>query len=99
MTGGRGDLASIIAETRRGLLVTRLLGRGADPTTGDLSRGAAGFLIEDGEIGHPVEGVTIAGNARDMLRAIDRVGADVDERSALRVPTIRFASLSVGGTT
>jgi PmbA protein len=99
MSGGRGDLASIIAETKRGLLVTRLLGRGADPTTGDLSRGAAGFVIEDGEIGHPVEGVTIAGNARDMLRAIDRVGADIDERSALRVPTIRFASLSVGGTT
>jgi PmbA protein len=98
LSGGRGDLASIIAETRRGLLVTRLLGRGADPTTGELSRGAAGFLIEDGAIAHPVEGVTIAGNARELLRAIDRVGADVDERSALRMPTIRFAAVAVGGT-
>ena len=98
MSGGQGDLSSIVGETGRGLLVTRLLGRGADPTTGEVSRGAAGYLIEDGVIGAPVEGVTIAGNARDMLRGIDRVGADVDERSALRVPTIRFASLSVGGT-
>ena len=98
LSGGQGDLSSIVGETGRGLLVTRLLGRGADPTTGELSRGAAGYLIEDGVIGAPVEGVTIAGNARDMLRDIDRVGADVDERSALRVPTIRFASLSVGGT-
>ena len=91
-------MSSIVGETGRGLLVTRLLGRGADPTTGEVSRGAAGYLVQDGVIGAPVESVTIAGNARDMLRGIDRVGADVDERSALRVPTIRFASLSVGGT-
>jgi len=98
LLGGQGDLASIIAETKRGLLVTKVLGRGADPTTGDVSRGAGGFLIEDGVIVGAVEGITIAGNARDMLKGIDRVGADVDERSALRVPTIRFAELSVGGT-
>jgi len=98
LSGGQGDLASIVAETKRGLLVTRLLGRGADPTTGELSRGAAGFLIEDGEIGRPVEGITIAGNARELLKSIDRIGADLDERSALRVPTIRFAAIAVGGT-
>jgi PmbA protein len=98
LSGGRGDLASIVADTKRGLLVTRLLGRGADPTTGELSRGAAGFLIEDGEIGRPVEGITIAGNVRELLKSIDRIGADVDERSALRVPTIRFAAVAVGGT-
>ncbi len=98
LLGGDGDLASIIAETKRGLLVTKVLGRGADPTTGDVSRGAGGFLIEDGVIVHAVEGVTIAGNAREMLKGIDRVGADVDQRSALRVPSIRFGELSVGGT-
>ena len=98
LSGGHGDLASIIAETSRGLLLTKVLGRGADPTTGELSRGAGGFLIEDGVLTHAVEGITIAGNARDMLMGIDRIGADVDERSALRVPTIRFAELSIGGT-
>jgi PmbA protein len=98
LQGGRGDLASIIAETKRGLLVTRALGRGADPTTGDLSRGVAGFWIEDGALAFPVEGVTMAGNARELMLSIDRVGADVDERSALRVPTIRFAAAAVGGS-
>ncbi|MDP2344794.1 MAG: TldD/PmbA family protein [Deltaproteobacteria bacterium] len=98
LSGGRGDLASIIAETKKGLLVTKMLGRGADATTGDLSRGAAGFYVEDGAIAFPVEDMTIAGNARDMLLSLDRVGADLDERSALRVGTVRFANVSVGGT-
>jgi PmbA protein len=98
LLGGHGDLASIIADTKRGLLVTRALGRGADPTTGDLSRGVSGYWIEDGAIAFPVEGLTLAGNAREMLLSIDRVGADVDERSALRVPTIRFAAAAVGGS-
>ena len=98
LSGGQGDLASIIAETKRGLLVTKMLGRGADPTTGEFSRGAAGFLIEDGAIVDAVEGITVAGNARDMLRGLDRVGADIDTRSALRVPTVRFAELSIGGS-
>lgn len=98
LVGGTGDLDSIVAQTPRGLLVTRLLGRGADPTTGEMSRGASGFLIEDGAITHPVEGVTIAGNARQLVLGIDRVGADIDDRSALRVPTIRFAEVAVGGT-
>jgi PmbA protein len=98
LVGGHGDLASILAETRRGLLVTRVLGRGADPTTGDLSRGVAGFWIDDGAIAFPVAGVTMAGNARELLLSIDRVGADVDERSALRVPSIRFAAVALGGS-
>jgi PmbA protein len=98
LQGGTGDLADIVAATKRGLLVTRVLGRGADPTTGDLSRGVAGFWIEDGAVAFPVEGVTMAGNARELLLSIDRVGADVDERSALRMPSIRLAAVAVGGT-
>ncbi len=98
LRGGRGDLQSIVADTPRGLLVTRALGRGADPTTGDLSRGVAGFLIEGGAIAHAVEGVTMAGNARELLLGIDRVGADIDERSSLRVPSLRFAMVAIGGS-
>ncbi len=97
LLGGKGDLASIIRETKKGLVVTKVLGRGADPTTGDLSRAAAGFYVEDGAIAFPVEEVTIAGNARALLREIDRVGADVDARSALRLPSLRFAAMAVGG--
>lgn len=96
--GGRGDLASIIRDTPRGLLVTRLLGRGVDMVTGDYSRGASGFFVEGGEIAFPVEEVTIAGTMFEMMKAIDRVGADLDERSSLRAPSIRFAEMQISGS-
>lgn len=96
--GGRGDLESIIRDTPRGLLVTRLLGRGPDMVTGDYSRGASGFFIEGGEIAFPVEEVTIAGTMFEMMMGIDRVGADLDERSSLRTPSIRFGELQISGS-
>jgi PmbA protein len=96
--GGRGDLAGIVKETRRGLLVTRLLGRGPDMVTGDYSRGASGFWIEGGEIAFPVEEVTVAGRMLEMMMALDRVGDDLDTRSSLRAPTIRFAELQISGS-
>lgn len=95
--GGSGDLASIIAETRRGLLVTSVLGHAPDMITGEYSRGASGFWIEDGAIAHPVEEVTIAGHMLEMMKGIDRVGADLDTRSSLHAPTIRFAELAISG--
>ncbi len=95
--GGTGDLASIIRDTPRGLLVTRLLGRGPDMVTGDYSRGASGFFIEGGEIAFPVEEVTVGGKMLEMMRTIDRAGADLDLRSSLRAPPIRFAELQVSG--
>lgn len=97
VVGGVGDLAAIVRGTQRGLLVTRALGRAPDMITGDYSRGAAGFMIIDGAIAFPVEEVTIAGRMQDMMKALDKVGADLDERSALRAPTIRFAEMQIGG--
>ena len=97
LSGGSGTLDDIIKATKKGLLVTKVLGRGADSTTGDLSRGAAGFYIDDGAIAFPVEEVTIAGNARQLLLSIDAVGADLDARSALRIPSLRFAEMAIGG--
>ncbi|HEY4220097.1 MAG TPA: TldD/PmbA family protein [Myxococcota bacterium] len=97
IAGGQGDLQSIIGDTKRGLLVTRLLGRGPDMVTGDYSRGAAGFFVDGGELAFPVEEITIGGKMSEMMLAIDRVGADLDERSSLRAPTIRFAELQVSG--
>lgn len=96
--GGQGDFASIVRETERGLLVTSLLGHSPDLVTGEYSRGASGFWIEGGEIAFPVEEVTIAGHMLEMMRGLDRVGADLDTRSSLHAPTIRFAELSISGS-
>lgn len=96
--GGSGDLESIIRETRRGLLVTSVLGHAPDMITGEYSRGAGGFWIEDGAIAHPVEEVTIAGHMLEMMKGIDRVGADLDTRSSLHAPTLRFGELAISGS-
>jgi PmbA protein len=96
--GGQGSLESIIGETERGLLVTHLLGHSPDLITGEYSRGAAGFLVERGTIVSPVEEVTIAGDMREMMRGLDRVGADLDRRGSLMAPSIRFADMMVSGS-
>lgn len=95
--GGHGTLDDLIAATPRGLLVTAMLGHGPDLVTGEYSRGASGFWIEDGEIAFPVEEVTVAGKMLDMLRGIDAVADDAEARSALRAPSIRFAELAISG--
>jgi PmbA protein len=81
-----------------GLLVTELMGQGVNPVTGDYSRGAAGFWVEDGVITHPVDGVTIAGNLRRMFAAIEAVGSDVDPRSRIRTGSIVVGRMTVAGT-
>ncbi|HVN40851.1 MAG TPA: metallopeptidase TldD-related protein [Myxococcota bacterium] len=87
----------IIADTRRGLLVTELIGMGFNPVTGDYSRGAAGLWIENGEIVHPVEEVTIAGNFGQMLRDVDAVGTDLLWLGRIASPTLRVARMTVAG--
>jgi PmbA protein len=66
----------MLRQLGRGLFVTELMGQGVNGVTGDYSRGASGYWVEDGVIVHPVEEVTIAGNLKDMLRHIRAVGAD-----------------------
>jgi len=94
---GSASLEQIIADTPRGLLVTELIGMGFNPTTGDYSRGAAGLWIEGGEITHPVEEITIAGNFVDMLRGIDAVGSDMLWLSRIGSPSVRIARMTVAG--
>jgi PmbA protein len=65
--------------------------------TGDYSRGAAGLWIENGELAYPVEEITIAGNLREMLCAIDMVGSDLVFRGAIASPTVRVAGMTVAG--
>jgi PmbA protein len=94
---GRESLEEIIADTDRGLLVTELIGMGFQPATGDYSRGAAGLWIEGGEIVHPVEEITIAGNLGDMLAGIDKVGSDLLWLSRTASPSVRIAQMTVAG--
>jgi PmbA protein len=90
-----GDAASIARNVPRGLLVTELMGQGVNTITGDYSRGAAGFWIENGEIAYPVDEITIAGNLRAMFAAIEAVGADVDRRSHIGVGSILVGRMTV----
>lgn len=88
----------IIASTRRGLLVTEMMGFGFNSLTGDFSRGAGGFWIEDGKVIHPVGEVTISSNLDDMLKGIDAVGNDLDIKSSTAAPTFRVARMTLSGS-
>ncbi len=95
---GRGErFEDLLGGIRRGLLVTELMGQGVSTITGDYSRGAAGFWVENGEIAWPVDEFTIAGNLRDMYRAIEAVGEDIDPRSHIRTGSILIGRMTVAG--
>jgi PmbA protein len=95
---GRGrDFEAMLAHMGRGLLVTELMGQGVNGVTGDYSRGAAGFWVENGRVVHPVHEVTVAGNLRDMYRAIVDVGSDVDPRGGIRCGSILVEQMTVAG--
>ena len=93
-----GDLESMLHGMGRGLLVTELMGQGVNPITGDYSRGAAGFWVENGKLAYPVDGITIAGNLKAMFAAIEAVGSDVDPRSHVRTGSILVGRMTVAGT-
>jgi PmbA protein len=87
----------IIARTPRGLYVTEMMGFGFNAVTGDFSRGASGFWIDNGELTHPVSEVTISLNLDEMLKRIDIVGSDLDWRASTVSPTLRVASMTIAG--
>ncbi len=80
-----------------GFYVTELIGQGVNPVTGDYSRGAAGFWVEHGEIVHPVDEVTIAGNLKDMFEGIITIGADTDTRGSIRTGSILIDRMTLAG--
>lgn len=88
---------AIIASTKRGFLLTRTIGHGLNPVTGDISRGAFGLWVEDGEIAYPVSEVTVSGNLEEILNNIELVGNDLDFRTPVCGPTIRVGELTVAG--
>jgi PmbA protein len=94
---GTLDFQGMLKQLGTGLLVTELMGQGVNMVTGDYSRGAAGFWVENGEILYPVEEITIAGNLKDMLRNIVAVGNDVEYRGNVRTGSILVERMSIAG--
>ena len=94
---GADDLAGLMKRMGRGLFVTEQLGQGVNLVTGDYSRGAAGFWVENGEIAYPVEEITIAGNLKDVFRGIVAVGRDIDRRGSRHVGSILVDRMTVAG--
>ncbi len=98
IVAGRGrDFDAMLVLMDRGLLVTELMGQGVNGVTGDYSRGATGFWVEGGRIAYPVHEVTVAGNLKDMYRAIVDVGSDVDLRGGTRTGSILIEQMTIAG--
>ena len=87
----------IIKNMKRGLFVTELIGHGVNLVTGDYSRGASGYWVENGEIQHPVEEITVAGNLESMFKNIIVVSSDADERSRIISGAVLIDDLMVAG--
>lgn len=87
----------ILKSMKRGLYVTDLIGFGVNLVTGDYSRGAVGFWVENGELTHPVEEVTIAGNLQQILKDIEMVGNDLEFRGRVASPTVKIRKMMVAG--
>ena len=97
MQSGELDFAGLLKQMGRGLLVTELLGSGVNAVTGDYSRGAAGFWVEDGEIRYPVQEITIAGNLKDMYRNIVAVGNDMLVQGSRQCGSVLVDGMTVAG--
>ncbi len=94
---GTLDEAAFRARLGTGLLVTELMGQGVNGVTGDYSRGASGFWVENGEIAFPVQEITVAGNLKTMFRDIVALGSDVDLRGGIRVGSLLVGEMTIAG--
>lgn len=93
----QGGTIEMIKSLKKGLVVTELMGQGVNSITGDYSRGASGFWVENGVILHPVSGLTIAGNLKDMLLNIEQIGDDIDHRSNIKVGSVLVGEMTIAG--
>lgn len=94
---GTAGPQEIIRSVKQGLYVTELIGFGINMVTGDYSRGAVGFWIENGELAYPVEEITIAGNLKDMWMGVEAIGNDLVFRGRIASPTVKIAEMTVAG--
>ena len=91
------DAPAFLGRLYTGLLVTELMGQGVNAVTGDYSRGASGFWVQNGAIAYPVHEITIAGNLRSMYRDIVALGADVDRRGGIRTGSVLISEMTIAG--
>ena len=94
---GQKSAKELIANIKEGLYVTEFLGQGVNLVTGDYSRGASGLWISNGELGYPVEEITVAGNLKDLFFNVSEIASDLEFRGSVAAPTIRVDGLTVGG--
>ena len=94
---GTSTPEQIIASVDNGLYLTRFLGLGQEPTTGDISVGAFGLWIEKGALSYPVANITISANLGTLLAGVELVGSDLELRDSVAAPTLKFAEITVGG--
>jgi PmbA protein len=87
----------LLKKMRNGLFVTEMMGQGVNAVTGDYSRGASGFWIEEGSIAYPVHEITVAGNLKEMFKNIVAVGTDVDTRGAIRSGSVLIEGMTIAG--
>jgi PmbA protein len=94
---GAPDQQALLKQMGRGLLVTELMGQGVNGVTGDYSRGATGFWVENGEIAYPVHEITIAGNLKELYRQIVAIGGDIDLRGGIRSGSVLVDGFTIAG--
>lgn len=95
---GAHSQEEMIKSIDKGLLVTNLMGQGTVPTTGDISKGAAGLWIEKGQIVHPVNEITITGNIGKMFNELEMIGNDLEFRGGINSPSLKFREMTIAGT-
>jgi PmbA protein len=98
LTQPSDDLPAMLRKLNRGLFVIELMGQGVNPVTGDYSRGAAGFWVENGVIAYPVDEITIAGNLRDMFQRIVAVGADTYASGSKTTGSVLIERMKIAGS-
>lgn len=94
---GSDDFDALVTGMDKGLIVTEVMGQGVNLVTGDYSRGASGYWVENGEIQYPVSEITVAGNLRQMFQQIEALGSDMDERSNIRNGSILVGQMTIAG--
>ncbi|WP_391527882.1 metalloprotease PmbA [Photorhabdus akhurstii] len=97
IAGQDQDFAGLLRQMGTGLVVTELMGQGVSAVTGDYSRGAAGFWVENGEIQYPVSEITIAGNLKDMWANMVTIGNDIETRSNIQCGSVLLPEMSIAG--
>jgi len=96
-SAGAPDLAALLRQMGKGLLVTELMGQGVNGVTGDYSRGATGFWVEGGELAYPVHEITIAGNLKELYRNVVAIGGDIDLRGGIRMGSLLVDGFTIAG--